>query len=56
LLSNSTCTSYGESGVSAEEKCAALEAIDSNEMPTDLVACEKLLEVGLLYESKTSHG
>lgn len=33
-----------ESGVSADEKCAALEAIDAGETPTDLLACEKLLE------------
>uniref|UniRef100_A0A7S0SLR8 Uncharacterized protein n=1 Tax=Mantoniella antarctica TaxID=81844 RepID=A0A7S0SLR8_9CHLO len=33
-----------ESGVSADEKCAALETIDAGEMPEDLLACEKLLE------------
>jgi len=33
-----------ESGVSADEKVAALEAIDAGEMPTDLLAVEKLLE------------
>ena len=33
-----------ESGVSADEKVEALEAIDAGEMPTDLLACERLLD------------